>query len=318
MIISIIVPVYNVEKFLHRCIDSILAQTFADFELLLINDGSKDNSGLICDEYAAKDNRVRVFHKENGGASAARNYGLDNATGKYICFIDSDDWVENNYLETLWPAENEDMVVCSITYEGKEKWELSLWDKKYNRADLRDSLNYIVEHMAVCSPCCKILRRDTIEENKIRFDTDVCAGEDMLFVYDYLSVGLDKIHTTSLPLYHYYVEKSSLSHNVVPFDTTVYVMEQLQKKLKLVGDKYEWDYDHAYKGMLCTQLFNLIDYVKYKASLLEKPRLFLKILTNCNVKDLLYDRSYILQRRQYRALRRVVIYILLTIYRLLF
>ena len=79
--ISVIVPVYNAEKYLHRCIDSILSQTFTDFELLLINDGSKDSSGAICDEYAAKDNRVRVFHKENGGVSSARNLGLDNANG---------------------------------------------------------------------------------------------------------------------------------------------------------------------------------------------------------------------------------------------
>ena len=88
--VSIIVPVYNTEKFLHRCIDSILAQTYTDFELLLIDDGSKDSSGAICDEYAVKDARVRVFHKENGGVSSARNLGLDNAKGEWITFVDSD------------------------------------------------------------------------------------------------------------------------------------------------------------------------------------------------------------------------------------
>lgn len=85
--ISVIVPVYNAEKYLHRCIDSILAQTFADFELLLIDDGSTDKSGEICDEYADKDARIRVFHKANGGVSSARNVGLDNALGEYICFV---------------------------------------------------------------------------------------------------------------------------------------------------------------------------------------------------------------------------------------
>ena len=88
--VSIIVPVYNTEKFLHRCIDSILAQTYTDFELLLIDDGSKDSSGTICDEYAAQDARVRVFHKENGGVSSARNLGLDNARGEWVTFVDSD------------------------------------------------------------------------------------------------------------------------------------------------------------------------------------------------------------------------------------
>ena len=89
--ISVIVPVYNVEMFLRRCIDSILAQTFTDFELLLIDDGSKDKSGEICDEYATKDVRIRVFHKQNGGVSSARNVGLNHAIGEYICFCDADD-----------------------------------------------------------------------------------------------------------------------------------------------------------------------------------------------------------------------------------
>ena len=95
---SVIVPVYNAEKTLQRCVDSILAQTFEDFELILINDGSKDQSGDICDEYAAKDSRVKTVHKTNGGVSSARNAGLRIAQGEYIAFIDSDDYIDNDYL----------------------------------------------------------------------------------------------------------------------------------------------------------------------------------------------------------------------------
>ena len=95
-------PVYNTEKYLRRCVDSILAQTFTDFELLLINDGSTDSSGAICDEYTQKDSRVRVFHKENGGVSSARNIGLDNAKGEYIAFVDSDDYIDNRMYECLY------------------------------------------------------------------------------------------------------------------------------------------------------------------------------------------------------------------------
>ena len=94
----IIVPVYNVEHYLQRCIESVLSQSYQNFELLLVDDGSKDKSGAICDEYAKKDNRVRIFHKENGGVSSARNVGLDNACGDWICFVDSDDEMENRYL----------------------------------------------------------------------------------------------------------------------------------------------------------------------------------------------------------------------------
>ena len=115
--ISVIVPVYNTEKYLHHCIDSILSQTFIDFELLLIDDGSKDSSGTICDEYAAKDNRVRVFHKENGGTSSARNMGLDNARGEYITFVDSDDWIDTTMYESMYSLAIEkkvDAVYCDI------------------------------------------------------------------------------------------------------------------------------------------------------------------------------------------------------------
>ena len=96
--ISVIVPVYNVEKYLRRCVDSILTQTFTDFEVLLIDDGSTDGSGKICDEYAKKDKRVRVFHKENGGVSSARNLGLDNVRGRYVTFVDADDKISPDYF----------------------------------------------------------------------------------------------------------------------------------------------------------------------------------------------------------------------------
>lgn len=99
--ISVIVPVYNVEKYLNRCVDSILAQTFADFELILVDDGSPDQSGAICDEYTEKDSRIKVVHKGNGGASSARNTGLDIARGQYIVFVDSDDWVQREMLYSM-------------------------------------------------------------------------------------------------------------------------------------------------------------------------------------------------------------------------
>ena len=99
--ISVIVPVYNVEKYLSRCVDSILGQTFSDLEVILVNDGSGDSSGSICDSYAAKDSRIRVIHKENGGLSSARNAGIDAASGEYLAFVDSDDWIEPEMYETM-------------------------------------------------------------------------------------------------------------------------------------------------------------------------------------------------------------------------
>ena len=113
--VSVIVPVYNAEKYLRKCVDSLLAQTFRYFEVILVDDGSPDRSGAICDEYAEKDPRVRVFHKENGGVSSARQCGLDNARGEYTIHADPDDWVEPNMLEELYAkakADDADMVIC--------------------------------------------------------------------------------------------------------------------------------------------------------------------------------------------------------------
>ncbi len=115
--ISVIVPVYKVEPYLHRCIDSILAQTYTDFELILIDDGSPDNCGAICDEYAQRDKRIRVIHQENGGLSAARNAGIDIARGEYLSFVDSDDMIAETYLERLFEVlteEHADISVCGM------------------------------------------------------------------------------------------------------------------------------------------------------------------------------------------------------------
>ena len=110
--ISVIVPVYNVEKYLCQCVESILSQTYRNFELLLIDDGSKDNSGNICDEYAKNDPRIRVLHVENGGASYARNIGLNIAVGDWVTFVDADDWVSSNYLEELVKdVDSDDMLI---------------------------------------------------------------------------------------------------------------------------------------------------------------------------------------------------------------
>ena len=123
-LISVIVPVYNTEKYLDECVQSILNQSFTDFELLLIDDGSTDRSGAICDQYAAKDERVRVFHTENGGVSSARNVGLDEAKGEWIAFVDSDDWVSSKLLECLYSEAEKgkhDLVFCNYAevYKGQ-------------------------------------------------------------------------------------------------------------------------------------------------------------------------------------------------------
>ena len=113
--ISIIMPVYNVEDYIGKCIDSVLAQTLKEFEFLIVDDGSKDKSGQICDEYAAKDSRIQVIHKENGGAPSARNTAMEIAKGKYMYFMDADDWAEKTMLEKLYNTAEENQAQLVVT-----------------------------------------------------------------------------------------------------------------------------------------------------------------------------------------------------------
>lgn len=138
--VSVIVPVYKAEGYLHRCVDSILAQTFTDFELLLIDDGSPDRSGEICDEYAKKDSRIRVIHKENGGVSSARQRGLDESVGEYTIHADHDDWVEPEMLDELYKKakeEDADMVICDFFQNnGRSQEYIGQKPKEINRKEV--------------------------------------------------------------------------------------------------------------------------------------------------------------------------------------
>lgn len=188
--ISVIVPVYNAEKYLHRCIDSILAQTYSDFELLLIDDGSKDSSGKICDEYAQKDSRVRVFHKENGGVSSARNLGLDNAKGEWITFCDADDYVTFDWLATFSDA------ISKAVDLGIQGYYIIDGDKTIKKELLPCQGCFIDDKRGlIVSLMCqgvygylwvKLFRRQIIEENHIRFDTSSTFREDEQFFSKYL------------------------------------------------------------------------------------------------------------------------------------
>ena len=185
--ISIIVPVYNTEQYLSRCIDSVLNQSFTNFELLLIDDGSTDNSSAICDAYTEKDDRIRVFHKENGGASSARNLGLDNAQGEWVVFVDSDDAVGDLYLEHLM-SDDSDLVIIGLRLfsEGFEHKEVPCAAKYVSMKEMSMNWNLPEMNYLYCYPIAKRYRRDIITENSIRFDEDLFYQEDLYFVLSYM------------------------------------------------------------------------------------------------------------------------------------
>lgn len=204
--ISIVVPVYNVEKYLRRCIDSILAQTFTDFELLLIDDGSKDSSGSICDEYAKKDNRIRVFHKENGGVSSARNVGLDNAQGDWICFCDADDWVKSEFLSTFRNMMKDGDLLSqgfhSFNWQNNGDKDIFEATGIYQRDDLLKFLLQLHEKNQLGFIWCKSFKRKIINENHLKFDKDIHFMEDLMFVLQYCTY-IKSINNNALCLYQY-------------------------------------------------------------------------------------------------------------------
>ena len=220
--ISIIVPVYNTEKYLDRCIQSILAQTYTDFELLLVDDGSTDSSGAICDKYAAEDSRVRVFHKENGGASAARNLGLDNAQGEWVTFCDSDDWLDSDLYEKMCKsAENEqsEMVVSGVKIDekGKSIWTLQCprdYVNKESMANLR-----MIEGPIFSSIWNKLIKREFLDRHNIRFDARLQMWDDLWLVLR-LRFFAPKISIVGDSFYYYRmtespsITKSSISKKV--------------------------------------------------------------------------------------------------------
>lgn len=188
-IISIIVPIYNVEVLLSKCIDSVLKQTYSNFELLLINDGSTDDSGKVCDKYAQIDSRIHVFHKDNGGVSSARNLGLNYAQGNLICFIDSDDWIEDTYLSDFDFVNNKaDLYVQGYKKYSARKHKI-ISEHYLNTVDIHSNLPQfyieVEEKHIINSPCFKLFSREIINSNSIRFDEFISFGEDHLFSLDF-------------------------------------------------------------------------------------------------------------------------------------
>ena len=241
--ISIICPVYKAEKYIHKCIDSVLAQTFTDFELQLIDDGSPDCSGRICDKYAEEDARVRVFHKENGGVASARQMGLDNAIGDYTIHVDPDDWVEANMLEELYAKAKEtdaDMVICDYWLEysnRQERQNLNIINT--NSQILIDELVNGRLHGSLWN---KLIRRTFLVYNNIRFAEGLNICEDLTMCINVLSHGA-KATYLNRAFYHY--DRFTNPNALTSFNTR-YGREQHDKWLStfknIISDKESQTY----------------------------------------------------------------------------
>lgn len=257
-IISVIVPVYNVEKYLHCCVDSILAQTITDIEVLLVDDGSTDGSGAICDEYAKKDSRVRVFHKENGGVSSARNLGLDHATGKWIMFVDSDDKVMPEICERLLSCATDVCIPICMWYDWngdiKKRSNLGVGEGTY-------SIEKMAELRAYGGSCARLFLRQLVENAGLRFTEGFAYGEDIIFNYGYYTL-IEAFAVIDEPLYYYRILPSSLSHGRFIPGYEKIIREYYRKILHFAeclgvnSAKYYDNYYGDYFSSMCALLAN--------------------------------------------------------------
>ena len=224
-LISIIVPIYNTEKYLHECLDSILNQTYTNFEVLLVNDGSTDSSGIICQEYVERDSRFRYFEKDNGGVASARNLGLEHSEGTYITFIDSDDWVEQNYLDVLYTALKENDTDVAISTYKRFAQDGVFYLRSYSREDdeflnlgtrSRDSFLEILPRLgeldhSFYSISSKLIKRKII--GNLLFDEQVSYAEDLNFFF-HLYLGVESVVYVRDYTYIYRTHDASTSQNV--------------------------------------------------------------------------------------------------------
>ena len=265
---SLIIPVYNVDKYIYHCLESISKQTFSDFEAIVIDDGSTDDSGKICDEFALKDNRIKEKKKKNGGVSSASNKGLDNAIGEFIYFVDGDDWIEENTLEEInkvfltnpnadvfsfnyiFNFENESRKSIALTegiFEGNQKDHLilaTIIPKFIER-------KYSYQLPGIRSKCVKAFKRRIIEDKKIRFNEKIPIGEDALFCSKLLSEAKTVVQR-NFYLYHYRVYTQSCNRKYR--DQWDYVFE----RVKCISNDSKSTQNIDYNNVMSTFIFAVI------------------------------------------------------------
>lgn len=309
---SVIVPVYNVENYLVQCIDSILSQTYSDFELLLIDDGSTDSSGYICNKYAEKDSRVRVFHKDNGGVSSARNRGIEESIGDYIVFIDADDWIDDDYLQCLMPNENNDMVCCSYKLENIAKepndWGIILSES----SNSTDFITKNITKFGFNSSCCKVFRADIIKQKHISFNENISQCEDAIFVFDYLCSYKCNIKNVLRQSYHYRWDyRPRKVFRNFPVHESFILFKLIPERLDKIIDIYNCpDVTYAKNEFVFSQIYNVYrNIIESKCNVRYKILNIIKLTRIKTVEETLTDKDYMTIKRN-----GLLLYYLVSIY----
>lgn len=283
--IAIIVPIYKVEKYLERCVESILKQDYKNIEILLVDDGSPDRCPIICDEYEKKDERIKVIHKKNGGLSDARNAGVEVAESKYVVFIDSDDYVESDYISTLVKLKEKysaDVVCTPLIYEfesGKQK-ELVNFEEQVISSESAIAMVMRARYGIGVTACSKLFRKDLLKKHPFPLGK---LHEDLAVAYELYS-DLENVAISNHTTYHYIQHSTSITHSTINYESLFWILDYI---VDLLNKDITLDLQRA----LIYRLFDLVNEycrvidIKKEKGMIGKIQEYIKPFVHIYIRD---------------------------------
>jgi len=297
-LVSIVVPIYNVEKYLQKCIDSLLNQTYKNIEIILVNDGTLDNSLKICEFNQKNDSRIKIISQKNGGLSKARNTGLENATGEYICFVDSDDYVNEFYVEKLLKnaiETNSDICACSFKYFDEDN---NVWSREhkinkiFNKVDaIKDIFTGVQETEIMVWN--KLYKRNLFTQNNITFKNGK-INEDNFIMYQ-LYDKANQVCLINDELY-YYLQRNTSIMGVKFNEKRFHILEAVDETKEYFKNKTDYNYEEeliCYETLIITNLINTMIRSKYSGK--EKKQLIDKLKKN---KEKIYENKFLSKKKK--------------------
>lgn len=288
-LISVVIPVYNAENTLLTCVNSVLSQDYSQIEVILVNDGSEDSSGRICDEMALSDKRIRVIHQENQGVSAARNAGIEAASGDFLIFVDSDDQMLSGMIKKMYAHSHNKlgMVICGYEklVNGRDKTKFIFEKDILESYVKKKDVILIYEKGLLNSPWNKFYKMSLIKEKKIKFETWCSMGEDLIFNMKYIGLMDGDICAINVPLYLYNLEDrwiESLSNRPLFYDESMRIYSNVLHCAKKIAVR---DIDEFYSLMLFKGIQSLDDYYIYNEIDVRKEKL-------TKIKERIHDRRF--------------------------
>ena len=309
--ISIIIPSYNAEKYIEQCIQSIEEQTYKDFEIIVVNDGSKDNTKAICENLQKKYKNIIIINQENSGVSASRNIGMINAKGDYIMFVDSDDFLEKNMLEIMLKNnQNFDLIITNYKkyYDENNIVDNTLIEEKgYNKKEFLESFWNLYNVNLINSPCFRLYKKDIIKQNSIKFNLNYELGEDLIFNLEYLN-KCEKIYITKECLYNYRYTIDSLTTKYrenyleIQFELIEYI-----KKFLIENNMYDKKNKEELDKKICEIIISSIQNLFLKTANLTKKEKRNKLKEYLNLKEIQLFKNVTYQQKRLQFMRSLIL-----------